>query len=43
MRVEKVRVRFFQVFLATSAGGRQWPLALRAGKQHHVRKMFCGF
>lgn len=39
MRVKKVGVGFFQVFLAASAGRCQRPFAFRAGKQQHVRKM----
>ena len=39
MRVEKVGVRFFQVFLAARASGRQRTFALRASKQQNVRKM----
>ena len=40
VRIEKVRVRFFQVLLRAGAGPGQRPLALRAGKQQNVRKMF---
>ena len=39
VRVEKVRVCFFQVFLAARAGGRQRTFAFRTGKQQHVCKM----
>ena len=39
VRVEKVSICFFQVFLVARAGGRQRTFAFRTSKQQNMRKM----